>query len=197
MYFDHITAAFLSSAPVYYLPKFVSLFLIFKDQFVLPKYSWMCGLPLNSNQLIKVFLRKIPSCLFSFSQQLAVSNSTKSWPPPLFTVRFSLAWVCTGLLHAITTAGHSFVQLPCCVQKISFLIDIYYVRPLTIFLSPLPPWFLSLGRKGYRIYVPLGMSIFSLLFSVPWPVVGICVSNYLLQIEAFQMRIERHIDLQV
>lgn len=119
--------------PLYYLPKFVSLFLIFKDQFVLPKYSWMCGLPLNSNQLIKVFLRKIPSCLFPFSQQLAVSNSTKSWPPPLFTMGFSLTWVCTGLLHAITTTGRSFVQLPCCVQKISFLIDIYYLRPLQSF----------------------------------------------------------------
>lgn len=40
-------------------------------------------------------------------------------PTPFSILEFGLAWACTNSVHAFTTTPSSYVQLPCCVRKIS------------------------------------------------------------------------------
>lgn len=69
------------------------------------------------------------------------------------------------------------VQLPCCVQKVLFCCT-HLPLALTLFLPALMQWSPSLGRQGNDICVPLRAKHSTLFFSAPWPVVGLCVSNY-------------------
>jgi hypothetical protein len=82
---------YLVLPPLYFLPNFVSLFLTFKDQFVLSKYSWMCSLPLNSNQLVKGYTLKLPTPFpLCNSQQLPITPRLHGLLP---SSQWDLVWL--------------------------------------------------------------------------------------------------------
>lgn len=53
----------------------------------------------------------------------------------LSSLGFCLASACAGLVHAVTRAGSSDVQLPCCISETVFLVVIYHPWLLQPFLS--------------------------------------------------------------
>lgn len=57
-------------------------------------------------------------------------------------------WLKLGLVHVVSMAVTSYVQLPCCAPRT--LCPCIHLLPLALrfFLSPLPQWPLSLGRKA-------------------------------------------------
>lgn len=126
------------------------------DQFVLFKYSWICGLPLPQVRLTRGCTFK-EHCL-SLSSELDIANSYTrrgavgcTMSPSV--LEFVLAWAHTGLMNAVTTTVLSSVQTLCCVRKTTFLS---YYSPLPARTFSLPPflqWSQGLVR-GKNAHVP-------------------------------------------
>jgi hypothetical protein len=129
---------------------------IFQNKFVLLKYSWMHGLPMKSGQLTKCYtLPRVihlqnAVCLFH-SVKLIITSNSMAWGsilcPTLLPLGFGLAWDCTGFEHAIKNTVSSYVQLPCCVQKIMFHRSYSLLQDITFLLPPLLQWSQALGRR--------------------------------------------------
>lgn len=94
---------------------------------------------------------------------------------------FCLVWVCSGLGHAVISIVISHVKQFCYIRKHYFLVDIQCPWLLKHF-SFLFSNYLSFGRRTYDIVI--GLSFPDSLSSVPWSVVGICFSPYLLKVES-------------
>lgn len=88
-----------------------------------------------------------------FSQHISIPNNSsgrgRTWhPPPLGMLAFDLAWDCKVLLllHVVTTAVSSFVQLSHGIQKSLFPSS---VCGSYILLSSLLGWSLSLSNRSH------------------------------------------------
>lgn len=83
-----------------------SLKLILQNKIVLPKYSWMWGLLLESSQLTMgyIFRENFPS----LSQQLPMTNSSTTWvcPTPISMAEFWLSL-------ALSTCCHNCCEIVC------------------------------------------------------------------------------------
>lgn len=90
---------------------------LFQDQFVLPKYSWMCVLPLECGLVTGGYTLR-DHCL-SFSRQLL--TPWLAWDCVLSSffmlAGIGLGCVCTGFVHAAAITVCSYMQPPCCVQR--------------------------------------------------------------------------------
>ena len=93
-----------------------------------------------------------------FQQLLRADSSSDradtSCSPPLFMLYF----ICFDSVHVITNAVSSYVQLPCCVQKIQFPCSHPLSLALRLFLPPLLHRFLAIDRKGLKKTCCLGLS---------------------------------------
>jgi hypothetical protein len=99
-----------------------NVFIYFPDQnkFVLPKYFWTCGLPVEHGQLTRGYtLRENWLSLF---QKLTTANGSTArnripCSTPLSMLGFGLPWAYRALVYAVPTAMSTYVQLSCWVQK--------------------------------------------------------------------------------
>lgn len=110
-----------------------------------------------------------------------LARNGASCPPPISMLGFVLAWVCTGLGHAFTTALCSHVQLPCSVRRtLSFYSST--ASGLSSLSAPSSAMILEIWEEGmcYRyskMIIPLPHSPASQLF------MDLHVIHHLLQIE--------------
>lgn len=129
--------------PIPYLPRVVSLNNI-KFKFVLSQHSWMCGISLECDWLAGRWTLKENS--MSFSQKLSSASSSLArgkgqgtWGPvPISLLKFGLTWTFPGLVHAITSAVSSYVELPSCFKKTLIPWSHLLLILLRLFLSLLP-----------------------------------------------------------
>lgn len=151
MYFDHIQTFIPLSTPTL-LPSHLDFLSSIIIAFLRPIEFNLClpcaftcfqvqVYPLESGQSTRHQTSK-ENCL-SLSQNLSVANRSlaKSWVfcPPLPSMLGScLTWVCAGLVHVVTSAVNSYVQLPCGVQTARCSCIHLWSLSLRIFLPPLP-----------------------------------------------------------
>lgn len=153
MYFYHIHPSSSSSSqmvPILSYPLNFVVLIYFNPwaQYTLPMYSWVCGHLLEYSPPTR---RCTPKENW-LSLSISVSNRCSLWWD---TVNISSipagvcpACACAGLVHAITTAMDSYVQLPYSVRKTRFPCSQPSPMALKIFPPPLLQWPLSLGRRG-------------------------------------------------
>lgn len=81
-----------------------------QDQFMLPKYPWMCDFPLEYDHLTRGYTFKENWPFLSKKLSTALSSSTRGgiWGPTFITMfRFGLVLACTDLMHGITNILNS------------------------------------------------------------------------------------------
>lgn len=146
---------------------------------------------------IRVSLRGAPSLKKTDSPQqppIVYSSSAKhgvSQAPLPFILGFWLPQSCTDLLHAVATT-ESLCEWPCChVWKILFPRRCLLSLFLTVFLPSLLRWSVSLGG-GCHIDAPSRIVHPTVLFSICWPFMGLCINSFLLQKGAFLSSIKMH-----
>lgn len=92
----------------------------YQAQFELPIYSWMGGLPpmaLKGEMLFNKAYIPFPAVV---SCQENLRGAGLQVCLPVFILRLGLAWTCTVLTHAATTAVSSCMWLSCCVHRVFF-----------------------------------------------------------------------------
>lgn len=107
---------------LHYPSNFVSSFCFksFKIQCELPRYSWLCVLPLERSQLIRSYSLG-GNWLFPF-KQLTCSNSYTDRGGVVCSTPLSMLWceLVEVFVHAVLNSVSSYEQLSRCVQKITF-----------------------------------------------------------------------------
>lgn len=128
---------------------------------MLPKYSWMCGLPVDHGQLDRSCTQR---SMFSPLPSADANNPTASkgtlCPPPLYTLEFGPCWACRSFLLDVTVTANLYVQL-----SSSFLKNVSLLSSWSLLLSLFLLWSLSFqgGRKG--VYVPFSVECSTLSYS--------------------------------
>lgn len=91
-----------------------------------------------------------------------------------------LAWSCAGLVLSALFTVNSSIEVSHCFLKI--LLHCNHSLPLafTVFQPSPPSQSLNLEKRVYR-YLISEWVVHNLLFSSPWPVVGLCVGHHVLQ----------------
>lgn len=119
---------------------------------MLPKYFWVCGLPLECERLTRGYTLR-ENCL---SPSLARGETSC----PLSVMGFGLTWACTGLVHVVITAVSISVQVACCSWKMLLPCGPPPPVVLTLFLPPLLQWSLRVGRKNLKKKIFLFLFLF-------------------------------------
>lgn len=136
----------------YFLTKHcVHLFQIIQDQLVLPKYSWVCRLP-----LVTLHGASFLNFLFLF-QWLTIFSSTIT-SGRIYAELPSPSWDLFGLgLHrhcaCCCKSMSSYVHRHCCDQKVTFSCIHHLPLAFNVFLLPLrsAPW--TLGQEWYICFI--------------------------------------------
>lgn len=173
--------------------------------FVLPVYSWLCGLPWKHGPPTMYHTLR-ENRLFIFQEQsFAIMSSTRDGTSmttfPLhagfyFILFIFLAWASAGHLHAVETIVNSCGGLPCEVQK----GPIPCVHSCALTLTVLPSSFFcnnirGLGGEGVMQMSILGLGILqSVILCILTSYEYLCKLS-LLQKEISLIRVERSINL--
>jgi hypothetical protein len=180
--FDHThSLSQLISDPPSFLS--TSLFSSYQGQLVLPNCSWLCASSLELVWHTRGYtLRR--DCLFfsaaSFANRSMVRGGILCLTP-CFMLRFGLVQACTGLVPAVTNAMSLYGQPPCCVQRTLVSCTASGTGTLAFSSSVIPE-----PQRRTAVCVPLRAEHSAVFeFSVPWPVVGLCVSRNLVQIKVY------------
>lgn len=145
-----------------FLPNFVVFFLPLphQGQFVLLKYSWMCGLPLQHSRHIKGCIHR--ENWHFLSKQLRITHS--------YSKRVGTLWnfmpnypICARIWAALSlimscTSYHShceFIFADTLLYTKDTLFPCSPPLPLTLVPYPLLQWPLSFWRRWCRIYAPI------------------------------------------
>lgn len=86
---------------------------------------------------------------------ISLTSSAILCLPSSFKLGFSVVWVCTDMVYAVTTVVSSHVHISCCVWKAVLTCIHSLVLSFTIFFSLLcKQWYQIFVRIGYDIDVP-------------------------------------------
>lgn len=151
-----------------------------QDHCVLPKYSWLYSLELEHgwpsrcyclwrHLTLPLWVVKNYKYLFHYLWELEFIF--------LFLIVIGLVWPWTGFVHLIPIAVSSYVQLPCYIQKTLVPWSYWLSLTLTLFLSPLSQWILTLENKKYSIYVLSRVANSTVFF--------LCANHHQLQTDSF------------
>lgn len=106
-------------------------------QCMLPKYYWICGIPMEHEILTRSYTLR-ENCLSLFQQLTLTNNFTTRvgilCPFPLFVLRFGLAWVCTNC-HNCCELMYTSVLL-CSENNVTY--SFHSLWPLHTLSIPLP-----------------------------------------------------------
>ena len=90
---------------------------------------------------------------------------------------FCIVWACSDLVQTVPNLSRSDMHLPHCVWRTLALCIPLPSLSLTILLFQLLQWSVGLGRTEHDVRRPIyAWAFWNLLFSSPWPVVGLCAN---------------------